>query len=346
MLRRWAHRAVRMSLCGLAATVVLAWNTRASTAASPQTTATDVCVIMTGSNGQVMGLQLDLGWDPACMTAQRGQGDAGQCASNPATGKNVQTKLFPNNSTLRALFLSISDTSPVPDDELFCCRFALANARSNPCCGVNIGHLILANPHVPGGRVYDPGISVQALVGNTPCTASAPGGSASIPVRPPLPSAVAPIAPAPVVSAPGAQPAPADAAPLPPTSRPQATPVTRQAPIGVGRLPAAAGPAAVPAGELPAAPGQVPEPESAVTPAEPVVQLTPTGAVRRTATPQRTPAATTPTLARSPQPQGTKTAAAIESVTPQPLTPTPPPRVKSRKRKTISRQAPAGQPTP
>lgn len=326
MLMRSAHLAMRGSLWGLAIAVFLLWRV-ALCAAQP--TATDVCVIMTGSNGQVSGLQLDLSWDPTCMTAERGAGDAAKCAANPGTGKSVQTKLFPNNATLRALFLSMSDTSPVPDDELFCCRFTLAQVRSNPCCVARIENLILANPSVPGGRIYDAGISVQALVGNTPCAASAPGGSPSAPVRPPLPSAAAPAAPAPVVAVPGAEP-PVAQAPILPGPNPQAASGTGHAPITGGQVPGT-GPIVAPPGGVPAAAGQMPAAAAEATPIE-TVGL-PSHAARRTATARRTRTAATPTPGRTPQAQRTTTAAAVGSVTPAASTPTPATTGKHRRKK-------------
>jgi hypothetical protein len=136
-------------------------------------TSTDVCVAMTGSHGEVGGLQMDLSWKPACMTAEQVAGNAAQCGSNPATGKDVQTKILPNNSTMRVLFLSLSDTNPIPDGDLFCCKFTAARSPDGPCCSVNMSNLILAGP--AGGRVYDPQVSVQVLVGEAPCLAAVPG---------------------------------------------------------------------------------------------------------------------------------------------------------------------------
>jgi hypothetical protein len=48
----------------------------------------------------------------------------------------------------------------------------MASSRANSCCTASIGNLILSGPS--GGRVYDSSISVQALVGNVPCTDSGP----------------------------------------------------------------------------------------------------------------------------------------------------------------------------
>ena len=145
---------------------------------------TDVCVAMAGSNGQVAGLQLDLTWDSACMTAARAGGNAAQCTSNPSTGKSVQTALL-SEALMRALFLSMSDESPIPDGELFCCRFAAAPSQADPCCSINVANLILAGTAI--SRIYDPSITVQASVGGAGCDISALKTPMPAPIRPPIP---------------------------------------------------------------------------------------------------------------------------------------------------------------
>lgn len=267
--------------------------------------AADVCITMTGSNGQVGGLQMDLTWDPSCMTAVHAQGDAAKCASNPSTGKNVQTKLA-GNSAMRTIFLSMSDTNPAPDDELFCCQFTLAGRQTSPCCSLNIGNLILAGP--TGGRVYDPGISIQASIDTAPCTASAAGGSPANPVRPP---AVPMIIPPPAVSAPGAVP-PAPGGGVPPPQAPAQVAPRGMPPVSGGEAAAPPEEAAPTAAETPAA----------VTPAVPYAP-----------TARRTPALPTATpQARTPQARPTATAAAT-SATPAAPTPTPARKHKAHKKR-------------
>jgi hypothetical protein len=140
---------------------------------------TDVCVAMAGGNGQVSGLQMDLTWDSACMTVEPAAGNAAQCASNPSTGKSVETNLL-SDAQMRAIFSSLSDTSPVPDGELFCCKFAVApGSQADSCCSINVINLILAGP--TGGRIYDPSITVQTSVGGAACDASA----SETPIPPP-----------------------------------------------------------------------------------------------------------------------------------------------------------------
>lgn len=170
---------------------------------------TDVCVYLTGSNGKVGGLQVDLSWDPGCMTAESGSGNAAQCASAPSVSKSVQTALF--GSSLRAIFFSFSDKSPIPDNtELFCCKFTMAGSQTGSCCSVRTNYLRFSDPK--GGVIYDKNVQLGVLVGGgAPCVSSGPSGSADNPVRPP---ALAPaIVQPPVVSAPAAPAAPAARAP-------------------------------------------------------------------------------------------------------------------------------------
>jgi hypothetical protein len=133
---------------------------------------TDVCVAMTGSKGEVGGLQMDVSWNSTCMTAARAGGSDAQCAPNPSTGKSVQTALL-SDAYMRALFLSLSDQGPVPDGELFCCKFAVASSQTASCCSVEIGNLILAGP--TGSRIDGPNVAVQVSVGGVACGATAPG---------------------------------------------------------------------------------------------------------------------------------------------------------------------------
>jgi hypothetical protein len=138
---------------------------------SVESSSADVCVAMAGSNGMVGGLQMELSWDSACMTAALATGNAAQCTSNPSTGKSVETGLL-SDAEMRVLFLSLSDTSPVPDGDLFCCKFAVAQSQAGSCCSVELGNLILAG--LTGHRIYGPNMTVQVSVGGVACSATAP----------------------------------------------------------------------------------------------------------------------------------------------------------------------------
>jgi hypothetical protein len=62
--------------------------------------------------------------------------------------------------------------SPIPDGELFCCKFAATASQADPCCCIKIANLILANS--TGDRLYDASMTVQASVGGAACDVSAP----------------------------------------------------------------------------------------------------------------------------------------------------------------------------
>ncbi len=286
--------------CGTMIAALLCWAARPSAAAD-----VNLCVTMAGSSGAVGGLQMDLAWDAGCMTAVKAQGDAAKCRSNPSTGKNVQTKITGN--AMRAIFLSMSDSSPVPDGELFCCAFTAAQAGQ--CCSASIGNLILASP--TGTRLYAtdlPDISVEAQVNGMPCTAAQPSGSQANPIRPPAAPMAAPPA---AVLAPGAVGGAAGGGvpvpqPVPPQNAPRGMP-----PVMGGQ----------------AAPTEEAAPAEAETPAA----VTPAAAWTPTA--RRTPAAATPSpQARTPQPQATATVAAT-AATPVGATPTAPAKGKTHKRR-------------
>ena len=299
--------ALRTAVCaGMMAACVLCTD-RVLLAAD--TGSTDVCVTLNNSNGRVSGLQLDLTWDPSCMSAQTAEGDAAACSSNPSTRKNVQTKLFANTPTMRALFLSVSDTSPVQDDELFCCRFTVA--QSGSCCSLSVSNLILAGRQPTGGigRVYDADILVQTTVGGISCVASPAGGSPDNPVRPVVPPAA--IAP-PAVYAPEAIPGRQAAPPAAPQQ-----PAAPRANMPAG-APVAGGPAAAPAPEL--APAESPTARGGVTGAGPTATRPKTAVAARTAT----------VPARTPQVQPTPTGPGPSAT--QPAT-TPTPKHKAQKKK-------------
>jgi hypothetical protein len=281
----------------------------------------EVCVTMSGGNSQVTGLQMDLSWDPGCMTAKLAQGNAVQCTANAATGKSVQTALRAAN-LMRVILLSMSDQSPIPDGQLFCCSFTPTAAQENPCCSVSTGSLILAGP---AGRLYVsdlPDISIEAQVSGVSCAASVPGGSPANPVRPPAAAIIQP----PVVSAPGAA-APAAPAPGAPGAL---APVMPRPNIPAEVPPVQGGPAEAPTAEL--------EPtESAPSPV-----VTPAAAKTSTAVP--TPAQTAaPSTPATPQPtaqiQGTpagptpSVVVTAHSATPLATTPTPKRKHKAHKKR-------------
>jgi hypothetical protein len=275
---------------------------------------TDVCVYLTGGNGKVSGLQMDLGWDPACMTANSASGNAAQCSAASSTGKSVQTALL-SDSSLRVFFLSFSDTKPIPDGGLFCCQFTMVGSQTGSCCSVGTGNVIFSD--AKGKRVYDPSAKLSVVVGGgAPCITSSAGGSENNPVRPGVPPAA--VGQPPVVSAP-VEPA-APAAPAAPA--PGALPPVMPRPNLPAEVPAVQGlPAeAPPAGLAPTegAPSPVVTAAAAKTPTVATTAArTPT--VPTATTPQRTPEAQgTATQALTPATAAPTTAAPAKTPTPKP----------------------------
>lgn len=295
MIMRNSRCCSRIALSAVAVAAVLAVGRYPALAAN-------VCVAMSGSNGQVGGLQLDLAWTPGCMSAGQ-PGSAVACTPNGATGKDVHSNVLGGGASMRALLLSTTDPNPIPDGELFCCQFSAL--KSPPCCGLGVGNVILSSP--TGQRVS--GGSVQAFIDNAPCADSS-GGGGSQPA--PLGGVPVPQAPgaAPVVSVPGGG-VPAGGGPAAPAGGPG------PAPAGVRAAPNVVQGIAPPPAEAPPVAAEVTPGEAAPAPTSPIVGR-PAPTAFPTARPTQAAAAASPTLkvrtprgtptaATSPTPAGTKT---------------------------------------
>ncbi len=244
----------------------------------------NLCIAMSGSGGQVAGVQLDLKWDGSCMSADQGSGTGARCSAEPSTGKDIRT-VVSAGPTLRAIFFSMADTNPIPDGNLFCCNFSRATSAKSACCSLTMGNV--RGSDSAGKAIPASDFTLLATMDGQPCAASDSGGSQPPPARAPLPRQPGGVAP-PAVSIPGgAPPAPAQQAPAGPGGRLQAP-----APRAPLEQPQPAPEEAVP-GEAPAQPTEAPTRPLTIT------------------TPARTPAVGTPTVkARATAGQGTPTAAA------------------------------------
>ncbi len=255
----------------------------------------DICISMENSSGQVAGLQAEFQWDHNCMTALTGSNGRPQCNADPSTGKDVHAALTPRGS-LKALLFSMSDLSPMPDGNMFCCSFTFEGRPG--CCGLTMSNVLGSDPS--GGQ--DRSFGLVATIDGAVCatsTGTGGGGGGGGGAAPRVPAA--PMAPpvGAVGGVPGIPAAPGGAAPAPAAPAGGAAPM-RRAPGGDAAVPPPA-----PAGG--AAAGAAPE-----APAVPTMVV---------ATPQRTPAAAgTPTAARTP---GTPKAAPTAKTTPDAAKPTP-----------------------
>ena len=196
-----------------------------------------VWVSLSGGDGQISGVQMDLSWDPTCASPDPGQGTAAACTSNPATGKNVHSG-FPNsfpNTPLRAVMFSIMNPNPIPDGQLFYCNFTLSTSPSRVCCPILVAG-------VRGSKARgEPITDISAIPGQVCATSAPPPPPASGPLPQP------PVLAQPVEVAPAGQVAPAG------SSGETGSGAGAAAPAPVAPAAAAPGVAAAPA--APAAPG-------------------------------------------------------------------------------------------
>ncbi len=308
--------------------------------------AANVCIYMTDSGDQVAGVQMDLTWDGACMSA------GAKCRANSDTGKTVQSASR-GGSTLRAIMLSFDNVDPIPDGELFCCGFNLA---SGSACDVSITNLIASTPQ--GQR------TTANVRGNAPRPVPPMAGGAPVPAAPQVeapqardsgapaggqPPAAGGNAPAQVAAADSA-PAAADAAPSGDAAG-KGAPAGGGAPTGVGNAPgaqpAAAADAAgnVPAGGAQAAAGQAPAQagEAAAPAAEPASGYAALGeALNAAAIAAKTAAVQTPT----PKATGAAATTATPATTAAAAAATPVATKQAQAQPAATATAPAATPTP
>jgi len=259
----------------------------------------DVCVSMENSNGQVAGLQAEFQWDRNCMNALTGGNGRPQCNADPSTGKDVHAALTPRGS-LKALLFSMSDLSPMPDGNMFCCSFTFEGRTG--CCGLTMTNVLGSDPSGGQNRSVD---LVATVDGDVCATSAGTGGGGAAPRAPAAP--VAPMAP--------------------PVGAVGGVPGVPAAPGGGAPAPAAPGGAGAPMRRAPAGEAAVPPPAPAAGAAAEAAPEAPAAPTVAVATPRRTPAAAgTPTAARTP---ATPKVAATAKTTPEAAKPTPEPTPKS-----------------
>lgn len=107
----------------------------------------DICVLMPDNDGQVSGIQMDLQWDSSCLNADTAGGDEGACEVNRAANRDTFRSKVSNQSQMRVLMLSISDTTPIPASvkQLFCCQFRVSPNAGGRTCTVNLSNVIASN---------------------------------------------------------------------------------------------------------------------------------------------------------------------------------------------------------
>ncbi len=107
--------------------------------------ATKVCVRLERNSGKVSGMQMDLGWDPSCLTMEQTGNGEPACTMNPEAQRSL-FRAAKRERGIRVLFLNLNDTNPMPASvgELFCCQFRTAGPGRQ--CEVSISNAIASDP--------------------------------------------------------------------------------------------------------------------------------------------------------------------------------------------------------
>ncbi len=94
-----------------------------------------VCIALKSGRTEIAGTQNDLVWDGNCATLSEGA-----CSSSGEHGKQVSTTIRggPDSTQLSAIVLSLSDTDPIGDGELYCCNFRSELTQAGSTCPIGI----------------------------------------------------------------------------------------------------------------------------------------------------------------------------------------------------------------
>jgi len=247
-----------------------------------------ICVDLATGGRDVAGVQGDLVWNPQCAEI-----DASSCRKGDV--EKTLHKSLRSNSRLRAIVLSLDNTSPIRDGaRLFCCDFFIPTDVTSTTCPITLqntgasdpsGNAISAGPYA--GAIVISGVASSEPAARRPEVRQPAGIEAPAPAAPAASEQAQKAAPeaAPVVGG-GGPSAPVVVAPEAPEAPPAApAPAGEMAEVAPAETPAARAEAAarppekptVEAEEMPAATA-VPEaaeaPEAAATEAAPTPQPT------------------------------------------------------------------------
>jgi len=147
---------------------------------TPASAAGNLCISMADSKGKVAGIQVDLKYDSACMSADQDNGLLARCTAEPTTGKEVRAAIRPG-PTLKAIFFSLTDTDPISDGNLFCCSFTRSSRPASACCDLTMSN-ILGSDSV-GKAIPASDLTLAATMDGQACAASPAGSGDQAPVR-------------------------------------------------------------------------------------------------------------------------------------------------------------------
>jgi len=293
---------------------------------APVGASVDMCVVLSGGQNQIAGIQANILVDARCANAIRGSGNSAECTASAESGKQLTTTIggpMCGNSPncVRTLLLAFDNTDPIPDGPLFCCAFTIPDSAPAGDCVFQLSQVRGSTP--AGQPILDIGTKPGLLVvsGGRSTGSSGSGGIGG------------PLAGAAPVAAGGAEPA----APAAPAAGQPAAPA---APAPSSQKAVQPGAGATPVGGVPAAPtaaesapdvagapsGQAPDgeapggqaPSAAATAAPAAAPALPPRTAAAGETPGTTPAVTAAAVETAPP--GTQSPAAAQAE----ATPTPP----------------------
>lgn len=175
---RTAFAVMTVALLASSSSARAATLTVGSATAQRSNEAVPICVgLVVGPDELIAGTENVLSWDGNCATLV-----ADSCRANPAHGKEVfGAPQMGSPSSYKVLALSLTDTSPMPAGELYCCDF-VAHAEPGGCCLVSVSAPGASDPNGmalpassgPPGQVCvsadgTPGLSTPtAIITSTP----------------------------------------------------------------------------------------------------------------------------------------------------------------------------------
>ncbi len=113
----------------------------ATVAASGDTAS--LCVSLDSEGLEVAGTQNRIYWNPSCITPLDEE-----CRTSPTHSKTAYTLLHDEADPpwIATLVISLQESGPIPDGELYCCNFVAHLDAPGDCCGVQLTDAISASP--------------------------------------------------------------------------------------------------------------------------------------------------------------------------------------------------------
>ena len=131
-----------------------------------------LCVSLDSGGEPIAGTENELHWDTTCITPV-----VEGCRANPAHGKTLYSRIndeaFLPEPFLKTIVVSLSDSRPMPDGELYCCNFVVDLDTPGDCCEVRIEQPRVSTPDAialdtvagaPGFLCLDPDATARPTI--------------------------------------------------------------------------------------------------------------------------------------------------------------------------------------